>query len=921
VTADTAGVITRRGASRLAADFLATVPSQPSALVIEGEAGIGKTTCWLGVIQQARASGFRVLSARPSESEAVLAYASLADLFAEVDPAIWSELPPPQRQAIDVMLFRASSERPVDQRAVAAGFVAVIEELAKRAPVLLSIDDLPWLDPSSAAVLAFAIRRFSGRVGLLVTARLEAKGDPAAWVQPLRPAALQRVRLAPMTLGELHNVLSERLGRSFARPTLVRIHEVSGGNPFYAMELARAIGDTTLRATDPLPGTLSEAVQTRLSSLGANGHDVLLAAACSAEPSVELLAEALGVEADVVVTMLGDAEEAGIVSLERSHVRFSHPLLAHAVYAGAPTSRRREMHRRMAQAVDDLESRARHLALAAARGDSTTLDALDAAANLARTRGAPVAAAELLDLAIQLGGDTPERRIASARYHFDAGDPARAGILLDDTLKQLPHGVVRASAANLLAIVRLLTDNFLEAADLLEDTLADAAGNLTLTVQMLLTLSFALFNAGETTAAERHAERAVTEAERLEDPELLSQALSMQTILRFIVGDGYDDETMQRALSLEDRHAKVSTAFQPSAHHALLLMCTGELERAGDAWASVRQRCIDQGEYGELTFVLFHNGLLEIWRGNYQETAMIAAEMTELAQQLNGELPWLTANTLQGALAAYTGREDDARRAVRDAQIAAERANARRLADWPINVLGFLEVSLGNYDEALRTFTPLLPQVQAFPDLTEIIAASFVPDAVESFVQLGRLDEAEPFIEAFERNGTRLDRPWMHAVGGRCRAMLLAARGELDAAVHTAQHAMSEHDRLPMPFERARTQLLLGQIQRRQRGKEVAAATLREALALFEALGTPIWAARAREELDRVTVGRQLTGELSVSERRVAELAATGMTNREVAAALFVSPKTVESNLARVYRKLGIRTRAELGQRIADRRV
>jgi DNA-binding CsgD family transcriptional regulator len=184
-------------------------------------------------------------------------------------------------------------------------------------------------------------------------------------------------------------------------------------------------------------------------------------------------------------------------------------------------------------------------------------------------------------------------------------------------------------------------------------------------------------------------------------------------------------------------------------------------------------------------------------------------------------------------------------------------------------------------------------------------------------IQLGRLADAEPLIHMLERNGTRLDRPWMLAVGARCRAMLFAARGDMNAANLAAHRAMAEHDRLPMPFERARTQLLLGQLQRRQRQKDAAATTLREAQATLAQLGIPLWADRAHTELARVNVAPAGTAALTPSERRVAELAASGMTNREVAVALFISPKTVEANLARIYRKLSIHSRAELGRRMS----
>jgi DNA-binding CsgD family transcriptional regulator len=185
-------------------------------------------------------------------------------------------------------------------------------------------------------------------------------------------------------------------------------------------------------------------------------------------------------------------------------------------------------------------------------------------------------------------------------------------------------------------------------------------------------------------------------------------------------------------------------------------------------------------------------------------------------------------------------------------------------------------------------------------------------------VSIGRHADAVPLIEELERNGARLDRPWMLAVGARCRSMWLAATGDVVAATQMAEQAMAEHDRLPMPFERARTQLLLGQLQRRQRQKISAGATLREAQRAFDELGTPLWADRARAELARAKVAPTHDLALTPSERRVAELAASGMTNRDVASALFISPKTVEANLARIYRKLGIKTRAELGRLIGE---
>jgi DNA-binding NarL/FixJ family response regulator len=281
---------------------------------------------------------------------------------------------------------------------------------------------------------------------------------------------------------------------------------------------------------------------------------------------------------------------------------------------------------------------------------------------------------------------------------------------------------------------------------------------------------------------------------------------------------------------------------------------------------------------------------------------------------LGGDTPLFLAYSLRAKLATYAGREADARQAAAEALETGRRTGAVRLMDRVIAALGFLDVSLGRYEESLATLGPLLAKFDPASTPTELPNAAFLADAIEALIQIGRGAEAEPLIEALERNGARQDRAWMLAAGTRGRSMLLAAGGDLDAASAAASQAIAQHDRLPMPFERGRTLLLLGQLQRRQRRKEAASASLHEALDIFERLHIPLWADRARAELARANVGPRQSGQLTPSEQRVAELAASGMKNRDVATALFISPKTVEANLARIYRKLGIKSRAELGR-------
>ena len=352
----------------------------------------------------------------------------------------------------------------------------------------------------------------------------------------------------------------------------------------------------------------------------------------------------------------------------------------------------------------------------------------------------------------------------------------------------------------------------------------------------------------------------------------------------------------------------------------MMLAWTGQLDRARDELLSIRRRCLEVGDESGFIYVAFHAVLTAIWRADLTEAMLVAEDAVERAMQLGGDVSLSVALTIRAAASAYGGREDDARRDLAEALAASRRCGSYRLAEWPITILGFLEVSLGKYREALTALTPMLSHLDAAPEATEIVAASFVPDIVEAMIALGRLADAEPLIDILESNGRRLDRAWMLAVGARCRGMLLAAKGDLESAAVAVDEAMEAHERLPMPFERARTQLLLGQIQRRLRRKDAPAAALREALATFEELQIPLWADRVRAELTRTKVGSSArASQLTPSEQRVAELAAAGMSNREIAAALFITAKTVDVNLYRVYRKLDIQSRAQLAGRL-DRR-
>ena len=900
------------------AEFLDSAARQPTGLAIEGEAGIGKTTLWLSLLDHARARGFRVLTARVGQAETVMAFAALADLVSEVGAEHFAALPALQRLAMDRVLLRAGTEGPpTDQRVVAAAFVSLLRRLQgpdTQTPVLVAIDDAQWLDSSSRTAVEFAARRLAGPFGVLITERCAAgDGEVARWLHLDRSDRLARVSVQPMSMRELHALISDRLGRRLSRPELRRIAETSGGNPFFAVELARALADEPRGAQRPLPATLTDLVRRRIAALDDAERALLLSVACVAEPTIELLAQANGVDRDELARRVERAETAGILSLDGHRVRFTHPLLASGVYTDAGAPARRAMHRTLATLETQPELRARHLALASAHGDEEILTALDHAADSARSRGAP--AAELVDLALGLGGDTVLRRMKSAENHFLAGNTSRAGALLADAPTMEP-GILRAMAISLLATVRMYDNEHAEAVELLRSALDDAAGHPAVMVQVLLRLSFALNSVSELDDARRHVRDAVKLAEELGVPAITSAALAWSVHVNFQCGSGLDEDSLDRAMQSYDSALDVPIIFRAPFVHALALSWTGRLDQAHDELTAVRGVCVERGAESDMMAIAGFLAINHLWRGQLAEAAGEAAEAVERAEQLGGDDVLIIPITVRAVVAAYAGREEAARADAAWVLTAMKNRSSSHVADWPGMTLCFLEESLGKHREALDALDPTFLTAEQMP-CTEQMYAWHLPDVIEAMVGVGRLDDAERLTGALERNGARHDRAWMKSVGARCRAMLLAARGDVSAAEQTAHRALAEHESLPNPFERARTQLILGQLQRRLRQKNTAATNLAEARQLFEQLGTPLWARRAEAELARtmVTPSEDLS-QLTPSEQRVADMAASGATNKDIAAAMFISPKTVEHNLTKIYRKLQISSRAELGRRM-----
>ena len=404
---------------RLAAFFDARGLEGPRALALLGEAGIGKSTLWLRGLELARARGMRVLSSRPAEAERNFALAGLGDLFEGVLDEVLPALAPPRQRALQVALLLEETQDTLSPRAVAVAVRSALELLAEAQPLLVAVDDVQWLDPSSTAALAFALRRADAPIRLLLARRPGATGPSS--LEPALPApCVERLQVGPLTVGALQAVLRERLDRVFPRPTLLRIHETSGGNPFYALELARALPHQ-LDPSGPLPvpETLEELLRARIDALPGSERQALLLLSALGEAEADTLRRA-GAE-----DSLETAVSHGVVVRAADRLRFTHPLLAASVYQQADEATRRSAHAALAGVVRDPLERARHLALAAEGADAETAASLDQAATVAGVRGLPTVVAELSELARRL---TPEddrerrhrRAIVAAISHLRA---------------------------------------------------------------------------------------------------------------------------------------------------------------------------------------------------------------------------------------------------------------------------------------------------------------------------------------------------------------------------------------------------------------------------------------------------------------------------------------------------------------------
>ncbi len=880
----------------------------PSALVLEGELGIGKTTLWRAGIETALEGGQRVLSCRAVQAEAQLSFIGLGDLLSRLPDAAIESLPVPQRRGLEIALLRTEPDLPqLDPRAVDLAFLNILRALSLVEPVVLAIDDLQWLDAATLGTVSFALRRLvAERVYVLASFRF----DGTERAQPLPLDRIVRVPVGPLSLGAIHRILSVRLGLTVPRAVLRRIEFTSEGNPFFALELGRALqrlGEPEAGHELPVPENLQELVAERLADLPDASIELLLHASALANPTAELLEAALGDAA-----ALEPALAAGLVGREGARIHFSHPLLASTLYARASPEQRASAHRRLAAVVQDPEQRARHLALAADAPDATTAAALEEAARRARARGATVAAAELYEQAQRLtpeaGGEAWARRGTEAAAAYAAGgDWSRAHSLCAEVIENAPAGPTRAEA--LLRLADMRPGSFAEC----EQALAEAGEDTRLRASAHSRLAWQSAHACDFDAMKRHAYTAVQLAEATTDRPLLGRALFHVAMAEVLTGGERAAEQLQRAERIEAEVGGADSVYMSSRNlRALSFHWADQIEPARSLFEEHLRQARDLGDETSQAQLLL--GLTEVeWRaGNWElahDNARAGYELCELAGYDHGR------SGLRAGLAlidAHQGALDIARE-----RIAAGLAISAAIGDrvFPLNhlsVLLFIELSLGDYPAAvsvLETLRAELPAEDPGPAWTY-----FHADEIEVLIGAGRLEPAAARLAQLERIALERRNPRLTGWAMRSRGLLLAAQGDRSGARASLELALE--DAGPQPFERARTLLALGTVQRGAKQWKAAGASLTAALELFERLGAPLWALKAEAGLGRLGGRPKGEGVLTASEQRVAELVAEGRSNKEVAAELSIAVHTVELHLSHAYAKLGVRSRLELARRL-----
>jgi DNA-binding CsgD family transcriptional regulator len=880
-------------------------------LAVTGEAGIGKSAL-LGYAGE-QAGGMNVLRARGVQSEAQIPFAGLFELLR---PALaWVDrIPGPQADALGSALALMPA-RDQDRFAVGAATLSLLAAYADEAPVAVLVDDAHWLDGSSADALLFAFRRLVAEPVAVILAVREGESSL------LDGADVTRLRLAGLDRAAAAELLKRQPAGPLSHDLADRLHDETGGNPLALLELG---ADRDRLASLP-PGTplaagasVAEVYLLRSRSLPPRTRDALVLAAASDSGEMSVLASAapaLGLD----VSDLVPAEAAALIGVTDARVEFRHPLVRSAVYGDAPPDLRREAHRALAGALPDTDAdrRAWHLALAAFGPDEAASSALEQAGLRARQRSAYDVSSRAFERGARLAPD----EVSQGRLLYEAADAAWLGGLADRAAALLDEARQRASARDLAISIEHLRGHIAarrgpigDAQQILLAAAEQAApAEPGRAVVMLAEAVNASFYAGDAAAMRHAADRIAALTPADPDDRTAFFALSAQGMALIFSGEG---EGERGAVAIRE---SVEVLERSDLRHDPRLLAWAAMAapwlREAHIGRALADRALDiarrSSAVGVLPFVLTHVALDQAATDRWAEAQASFHEGISLARETGQRTELATSLARLAWLEARQGRSDQSRLHATEALDLSREFGLGLSEVWAITALGDLELGCGHPAQALGHFE----EQQAVLRSRGIgdVDLSPAPELVELYLRLGRGPDAAEAAGGYERHAAAKAQPWALARAARCRGLLAA---DDDADRHFTL-ALSLHDQTPDVYETARTRLAYGSRLRRARQRVRSREQLRAAIDAFDHLGAEPWSEMARSELaatgetarrrDPVTLNQLTPQELQIAIR-----VAGGLTTRETAAALFLSPKTIEYHLRNIYRKLAIGSRGEL---------
>jgi len=879
----------------------ALAPGSACRVVLAAPPGTGKTALVEAFLTATAALEVTVLRVRPTEVDQRLAFSGLTDLLAPVEQSSYDDLPTPQRRAIRAALLLEDADGEVDPRAVAAALRAVWTALAGIRPVLVVLDDAQWLDQATATVLSHSLRRLGD-----APVHVVAVGRAEEWPLVLDDATA--LTLPPLGPAALFHVVKEHLGLALDRARLRAVEQASGGNPLYALELVRRqVGEGASTALDELIGA-------RVRELPLATRRSLLRVALAASPRPDVLAAAAGCTPEELLADLEPARTTGLVRVTDT-VAFGHPLYAEAVVEEAADLEVRDAHRRLAEAETDPEARVRHLGAAAAGQDAGLAGQLHDAATSARNRGAWASAVDLLRLAAELTPDDATRALRSVRlgeWLTTSGRTAEAEVEFT-RIRETARGPGYWRATIGLGRLWAIAGREPEALALVGDVV-DTEAPPVLQAEALLVLG------EERDRTDRHVARAVAVLEPLERTEgvdrLLATALVTLSWLRAEKGEPYAD-LLARAVELQRTSPPDRVADSADFVIAQQALFSDRYNDGRAALSRLIRRSEETGDDFSRPSLLANLAHLEFRAGRWDDSERALVEGRRLSEGQRQAFWQLTGAQLM----MLTGLRGDRERA--QAEVASLRSGELTTADpaWSAIVescAGRVELAHGDADAAFATLSRAIALAESV-DWTDPGQTGVDVTWFDAGIASGHLDEVEARLAIVEGRAERLQRSAVLLGCRRARLALAMARGDADRVVGELPGLLTAHDTADCPpIERAHAHVFAGKVYRRARKKRLAHQTFTVALGIYEQIGCPPYADQARAELARVGLRPGAPDALTETERRVAGLAANGLRNKEIADRLFMSAKTVEANLSRAYRKLGVRARTDLARVLAD---